>query len=77
MSLVMGFAGLSEAVTATLVCACAVCRRDIFEGDKMGDHKVFKCGELSYIELAHHDCAVAENALGQRMLRQEPYWDVG
>jgi ribosomal protein S27AE len=57
-----------------VVCACAVCWKDIFEGAVMADHKRFKCGELSYIELAHIECAKAENA--EREARGErAYWE--
>lgn len=58
-----------------VICACAVCGKPIFEGSPMADHKVYKLGELAYIELAHLDCAKAENALGKTMLRQHPYWE--
>lgn len=47
-----------------IVCACSVCSLDIHEGTKMADLKVFKCGELSYIALAHYGCAIEENRKG-------------
>lgn len=53
-----------------VVCACDVCRRDIYDGDAMADHKVFKCGELSYIALAHKDCAIADN-----VARNSNFWE--
>ena len=40
-----------------LICACAVCRQDVLEGQDLVDNFVYKCGELHYIELAHKQCA--------------------
>mgnify|MGYP003134525319 CR=1 FL=1 len=40
-----------------LICACAVCRQDVLEGQDLVDNFVYKCGELAYIELAHKECA--------------------
>lgn len=54
----------------TVICSCDVCRKDIVEGQPMADHKVFKCGELSYIALAHKECGVADNAT-----RQSEFWE--
>lgn len=46
-----------------IICACAVCRRDISDGEAMADNKVFDIeGDLDYIELSHRDCAIADNA---------------
>jgi len=56
----------------TVICLCDVCRSDIHEGDAMADHKVFKCGELSYIALAHRACAIADN-----VERGKTFWEYG
>ena len=42
----------------TDICLCAICRDMLHEGDQLADCKVYKNGELSYIELAHRDCAI-------------------
>lgn len=39
------------------ICLCAICREMLVEGDLLVDQKVFKNGELSYINLAHVECA--------------------
>ena len=39
------------------ICLCSICQEMLYEGDKLVDNKVFKSGELSYIELAHEACA--------------------
>lgn len=43
------------------VCLCAICQKGIMESQlgtgKIVDQKIYKCGELSYIELAHRECA--------------------
>ena len=39
------------------ICLCTICREMLFEGDDLVDQKVFKNGELSYISLAHAECA--------------------
>jgi hypothetical protein len=44
-------------MTDKLICACAICRKDIFKGQPMVDQFIYKCGELSYISLAHKECA--------------------
>lgn len=44
------------------VCLCAVCRRMLFEGDVLADNRVYKLGELAYIELAHVACAQADDS---------------
>ena len=41
---------------------CAVCRVTLLGAIALADHAVYKCGELSYIELAHVGCAEADNA---------------
>lgn len=41
----------------TEICLCAICREMLFEGDELVDQRVYKCGELSYINLAHAECA--------------------
>lgn len=50
-----------------LICACAVCREDMYKGDILADHWVEKYGELQYIELAHLECA-------QRVDPDNSYW---
>jgi len=45
--------------TRNEICACAACDRPMFEGDDMVQRPVIKCGELSYIELAHRACVPA------------------
>ena len=40
---------------------CAKCGEKLkhdLKPQELAEHKVFKCGELSYIERAHRDCAV-------------------
>lgn len=39
------------------ICLCAFCRKMLYEGDEMAQHPVYKCGELSYVSLAHKECA--------------------
>lgn len=39
-----------------VICACAGCRQDLFEGDDLVQNPVYKMGELDYIELAHRAC---------------------
>lgn len=56
-----------------VVCLCGVCGAEIFEGDKMADHRIYYVeGDLAYIELAHEDCAVYDN-----VNRTEEYWTIG
>lgn len=56
----------------TKICACAICAKILYEGDKLADLKVFKCGELSYIALAHESCAKeANDKAGQKI------WEIG
>ena len=38
-------------------CACAICTVMLTRNDELADRYVYKCGELSYIELAHVACA--------------------
>lgn len=42
--------------TRNEICLCAACEKMMFEGDDMVQNPVIKCGELSYIELAHRAC---------------------
>ncbi len=39
------------------LCLCAFCREILYAGDALADNYVYKLGELSYIELAHRECA--------------------
>ena len=39
-----------------LICSCAACHVNMFEGEDLVQNPVYKCGELSYIELAHRKC---------------------
>ena len=39
-----------------VICSCAVCGKDLIQGDHLADGKVYKMGELSYISLAHVAC---------------------
>ena len=60
-----------------LICACAVCRKDIFKGQPMVDQFIYKCGELSYIELAHKECAPQwehDNGNRGRAPQSDPFW---
>lgn len=55
------------------ICLCACCgnpvtRGQAKEGD-IADHKVYKCGELSYIEIAHKYCAKRDTEM------REGYWE--
>ena len=43
----------------TEICTCAECGKMMFEGDDLVQNPVYKCGELSYIELAHRACIPA------------------
>lgn len=69
---------MSQWVAATknstnVTCLCSVCRLNIKEGDKMADHYVYEFdGSLDYIELAHENCAIADNAA-----RRSTYWSIG
>ncbi len=38
------------------VCTCAACGQMMTEETDMVQNPVYKCGELSYIELAHRTC---------------------
>lgn len=42
----------------TDICLCTICREMLHEGERLADCKVYKNGELAYIELAHRDCAI-------------------
>lgn len=46
-------------------CYCPICSQpitdDMFDGIQLMDHYVYKCGELSYIELAHTACGEEAN----------------
>jgi hypothetical protein len=47
-----------------MLCLCAVCRQGIHEDTppaEVAENRVYKCGDLSYIELAHRECAVRHN----------------
>ena len=48
-----------------MVSYCPICDRpitdDMFDGDQLVDHYVYKAGELSYIELAHTECGRKDN----------------
>jgi len=43
-----------------IVCNCSVCERPIYEsqldGETVDENRVYKCGELQYIELFHTKC---------------------
>lgn len=55
----------------TEICLCAVCRKMLFEGDKLADHFKYDFGgELDYIELVHLQCGVDDNVL------HPDYWRV-
>lgn len=44
---------------------CSICGEKLAHDllpQELAEHRVIKCGELSYIELAHRSCAVAEDA---------------
>jgi hypothetical protein len=59
--------------TSKTICLCACCRNPITKAqakDKdIADHKVYKCGELSYIELAHKYCAKKDTEM------PKGYWE--
>ena len=44
-----------------IVCSCSVCDEPIYEsqldGETVDENRVYKCGELQYIELFHATCA--------------------
>jgi hypothetical protein len=44
-----------------IVCGCSVCDGPIYEsqldGETVDENRVYKCGELQYIELFHATCA--------------------
>lgn len=46
---------------------CGYCREDLVGTpvDEMADHKVYKLGELNYIELAHLDCVRSMTSPGK------------
>lgn len=45
----------------------------MFEGDQLGDHKLYDFeGDLKYIELVHEKCGIEDNRL-----RRFAYWEVG
>jgi hypothetical protein len=48
-------------MTTAIACYCPLCDLPIWEASfargEVADNHVFKCGELSYIELAHAKCA--------------------
>ncbi len=47
--------------TDDMVCICPFCEKAIWNHElynqEVAENKIYKCGELSYIELAHIDCA--------------------
>lgn len=49
----------ASSIIASRICTCAFCGEWLYQFDTIADNKVFKCGELSYIELAHATCAPA------------------
>lgn len=59
-------------LNVTAICLCSVCRKMLYEGDRIADLKVFKCGELDEILLAHEDCAASAN----RSFPHEPQWEL-
>lgn len=41
-----------------IICACAICRKWLYEGDDLRQNVVFEfTGDVDYIELAHATCA--------------------
>jgi hypothetical protein len=46
--------------TEQVICGCCYCGQDIIESEMdnklIGDHHIYKCGELKSIELFHLDC---------------------
>jgi hypothetical protein len=48
-----------------IVCSCSVCDEPIYEsqldGETVDENRVYKCGELQYIELFHATCAEEYN----------------
>lgn len=53
-------------VDMDIICACAVCRGNLRDGDALAENEVWKCGELQYIELAHTKCGIRDNAKRDR-----------
>jgi len=53
-----------------IVCHCSVCSKPIAQDEPMADHKVHKLGELAYIELAHRECGLQDNAVSH-----STYWE--
>jgi hypothetical protein len=52
------------AIPETYCCICGERLAHDLQPHELAENNVFKCGELSYIELAHRACAVAEDGSG-------------